>query len=270
LGIPVLDFEHLRAELVPARFEDAAALLWRLRMIKSPGDINAIRRACSITGRAYEATFATIRRGDRDTAAARQMETAMVDGGGRDPWVHVTSGPGNYALATGAPADRGLETGDLLWFDAGCSALGFWSDYSRAGVVGHPSREQSDAQRRIVELTHLGIEMVRPGVPVAEIASRVNHATLALGLPVISATSLLAGRIGHGIGYDITEPPHVSESDPTVLEAGMVISIEPGVATEYGLFHAEENVVVTETGYDLLSTYPPALRAIGLGDIRRV
>jgi len=265
LGVPFLEFERLRAELAPTRFEDAAMLLWRLRMIKSPADVDAIRRACQITGTAYEATFTTVRGGYLDSVAARQLETSMVDEGGRAPWVLVTSGPGNYALATGAPTDRALEPGDMLWFDAGCSVEGLWSDFSRAGVVGGPSRDQSDAQRQVLDLTRIGVEMVRPGVPVAGIASRLNEATRGLGLPVTSATSLLAGRIGHGIGYDITEPPHLSESDPTVLEAGMVISIEPGVATEFGLFHAEENVLVTESGHELLSTYPPTLRTIGPG-----
>jgi Xaa-Pro aminopeptidase len=262
LGFPVLEFERLRAELEPATFDDAAGLLWRLRMIKSPDDIDSIRRACRITGRAYEATFGAIGPGVLDTRAARRMETSMVDAGGRHPWVLVTSGRGNYALATGAPTDRALEHGDMVWFDAGCSVDGFWSDFSRAGVIGGPTRDQLDAQRQIVELTRRGVDMVRPGVAVAEIATRLNEATLALDLPVVSATSILAGRIGHGIGYDITEPPHLSESDPTLLEAGMVVSIEPGIATEFGLFHAEENVLVTKTGREVLSACPPDLRSI--------
>jgi Xaa-Pro dipeptidase len=262
LGIPVLEFERLRSGLGPARFEDAAALLWRLRMIKSPTDIESMRRACRLTGEAYEATFAATRVGGLDTDAARQLEAAMVDAGGRDPWVLVTSGSGNYALATGTPANRPLEPGDMLWFDAGCSVDGFWSDFSRAGVAGGPTSEQLEAQRQIVELTRLGVEMVRPGVAVAEIAARLNDGTRALGLPVVSATSILAARVGHGIGYDITEPPHLSDSDPTVLEAGMVISVEPGVATEFGLFHAEENVLVTKDGHEVLSTCSSAVRTL--------
>lgn len=186
----------------------------------------------------------------------------MVKGGGQSPWVLITSGAGNYELATGAPIDRALEVGDMLWFDAGCRVDGFWSDFSRAGVIGGPTPSQLDAQRAIVELTARGVAMVRPGVPVADIALEVDAGVRSLGVPVVARTSDLAGRVGHGIGYDITEPPHISAHDPTVLAAGMIISIEPGVATDDGLFHAEENVLVTTDGHELLSVSPPELRTI--------
>jgi Xaa-Pro aminopeptidase len=192
------------------------------------------------------------------------MTTAMAEREGQGPWVLIASGPGNYALATGAPLGRRLEPGDMVWFDAGCAVEGFWSDFSRAGIVGRPSADQRDAQRRIVDVTARGISMVQPGVPVADIAAVVEDGVRALGLPVEAVTSELAARVGHGVGYDITEPPHVSRTDPTVLAPGMVITIEPGVATPFGLFHCEEVVVVTEAGHEVLSRSPRHLRSIPL------
>lgn len=262
-GLPIAEIERLRAELAPATFEDAADLLWRLRMVKSAEDVEALRTACRLTAESFETTLAGVRAGDLDTTVVRRMETVMTDGGGARPWVLITAGAGNYALATGWPVGRAVETGDMVWMDAGCSVDGFWSDFSRAGVVGGPSAEQADGWRAIVELTERGIAMVRPGVPVADIAASMNEGVHALGLPVVSWTSDLAGRVGHGIGYDVTEPPHVSTNDPTILEVGMVISVEPGVATETGLFHCEANVLVTRDGHDLLSTAPPDLATLG-------
>ena len=262
LGVPLLEFERIRTALPRTTFDDAAAVLWQLRMVKASWEIDAVRRACRITAAAYEATFAEAVEGMVDRAAARSLETAMVAGGGQAPWVLVTSGVGNYELATGAPMDRELQAGDMLWFDAGCRVEGFWSDFSRAGVIGKATASQREAQRAIIELTAQGVAMVRPGVPVADIAASVDAGVRSIGVPVIARTSELAGRVGHGIGYDITEPPHVSPSDPTVLEAGMIISIEPGVATEDGLFHAEENVLVTPDGHEVLSVCPPDLRSL--------
>lgn len=86
-----------------------------------------------------------------------------------------------------------------------------------------------------------------------------------IGIPIDAATSDLAARVGHGVGFDITEPPHVSPVDPTILAPGMVITIEPGVATPFGLFHAEEVVAVTATGHEVLSRSPRHLRTIALG-----
>ena len=264
LGMPLAEFERVRQELAPTRFEDAADLLWGLRTIKTDDDVAAIRRACLITARAYDDTFQAARSGDVDRLLVARLASEMTARNGHEPWVLVASGPGNYVLATGAPHDRRLEPGDMLWFDAGCSVDGFWSDFSRAGVVGRPSADQREAQRRIVELTARGIAMVRPGMAVAEIAALVNTGVREIGLPVEVATSDQAGRVGHGIGYDVTEPPHVSINDSTILEAGMVITIEPGVAMSFGLFHAEEVVLVTTHGHEVLSRSRRNLRSIAL------
>jgi Xaa-Pro aminopeptidase len=164
----------------------------------------------------------------------------------------------------GSGSERVLEPGDMVWLDSGCTVGGLWSDFGRAGVVGGPGSEQAEAQRQVVEMTNDGVAMVRPGRPVAEIAAALNERVRAVGLPVTSSISGLAGRVGHGVGFDMTEPPHISEEDTTVLEPGMTITIEPGFATAYGLFHAEQNVVVTETGCDLLTTSPQHLRTIGI------
>jgi Xaa-Pro aminopeptidase len=256
LGIPVLEFERLRHAIEPLHVEDAAELLWRLRMIKSPEDVAALRRACALTAAAYASVFARARAGSVDRDLVREMRSAMEEGGGGAAWVLITSGPGSYALATGVATGRALERGDMVWIDAGCRVGGFWSDFSRAGVVGGPSSEQTEAHARISAITRRGVAMVRPGVPVAEIAAALDEAVAGIGLPVTSWTSHLAGRVGHGIGYDVTEPPHVSVHDPTVLQPGMVVSIEPAVATEFGLFHVEQDVLVTDTGCEVLSTSP--------------
>jgi Xaa-Pro dipeptidase len=264
LGMPVAEFDRVRQELAPTRFEDAADLLWALRMTKTKDDIAAIRRACRITAAAYAETFRSARAGEVDRLVARQLAAGLSARDGLDPWVLIASGPGNYALATGAPHDRRLEAGDMLWFDAGCSVHGFWSDFSRAGVVGAPSVDQREAQRLIVEVTSRGVAMVRPDMAVAEIAALVNAGVRDIGLPVEVATSDQAGRVGHGIGYDVTEPPHVSIEDSTILKPGMVITIEPGVATSDGLFHAEEVVLVTTDGHEVLSRSRRNLRSIAL------
>jgi len=144
----------------------------------------------------------------------------------------------------------------MVWMDGGCAVEGMWSDFGRAAVIGGPSPEQLDTQRAIREIGELGVSMVAPGVPVREIAAAVNQQVDAVTAPVTSAVSTIAGRIGHGIGCDVTEPPHISEQDPTILAPGMIIAIEPGVATAYGLFHIEENVLVTEDGCEVLSRAP--------------
>ena len=263
IGIPFGEFERLRAELAPARFEDASGVLWPLRMIKSAADLAALREACRITSEALEPAAPLGCHVDLPEVGCAELHPrpghARRDLAGRlilqqiarlrDQDVNLSRG-------------KLLEPGDMVWMDAGCTVEGFRSDFGRAGVIGGPSAEQQDAQRQIWEVTMEGVRMARPGVPVRDIAAHVNLRVAALGLPLTSNVSGLAGRVGHGLGLDTTEPPHISEQDPTVLEAGMVITIEPGVATQFGIFHVEQDVVVTPDGPEVISRAPWPLRPI--------
>ncbi len=254
LDIPFLDFIQLQERLPEIEFVDVGPVLWEARMRKSEAEITLLRKACQITSRAYERTFPQLKVGMSEAEVARIMSISTMELGGSSPFVVITSGDGNYDFASKRPSQRKIQKGDLVWMDAGCSVGGYWSDFSRAGVVGGPSPEQERAQSLIHETTMMGVEMVRPGVRASEIARACNAELDRLDLPVTSSISGLASRIGHGVGLAVTELPHVAEYDDTVLEPGMVITIEPGVATPYGTFHVEENVLVTGDGHELLST----------------
>ena len=119
----------------------------------------------------------------RSTPAARagmaedetvlRMRLELVRRSRGDAWVVLGSGRGRYHLASGFPGSRPVEPGDMVWMDAGCSVGGYWSDYSRAAVVGGTSSEQREAQALLCEATDAGVRLIRPGVPGAEIAHDV-------------------------------------------------------------------------------------------------
>ena len=264
LDLPANGLDELRGRLPTVEFVDVGPVLWPARLRKSPAEIALIRRSCLITSEAHQRTFTTARSGMTEAEIARIMMTATIDLGGGAPFVLITSGDGNYDYVSKGPSDRRIDAGDLVWIDSGCPVGGYWSDFSRAGVVGGPSAEQTEAQAAIVEITRMGVGLVHPGARVADIARACNEAVSGLGLPVTSSVSGLAARVGHGMGLATTEPPSVAEDDETVFEPGMVITIEPGVATAFGTFHAEENVLVTIDGCEMLSTAPRDLYTIRL------
>jgi Xaa-Pro aminopeptidase len=254
LDLPFGDLLLLRDALPAAELVDASPLLWSMRMQKSPAEIARVARACAITSQAYARTFAAIRPGMHEAEAEAMLHREMLALGGQTPWVLITSGAGKYDLVSKGGSDRLLEPGDMVWFDGGCAVDGYWSDFSRAGVIGGPTTEQTAAQEALHAITRMGVAMVQPGMPVAEIAARCNRAVEALDLPLTSNISALAGRVGHGLGRLITELPSLSEADETSLAPGMIVTIEPGVATHFGTFHVEENVLVTAEGPRLLSS----------------
>ena len=264
LDIPFLDFIELQEQLPRVEFVDAGSVLFEARMRKSEAEITLHRTACQITGQAFERTFSQAKAGMTEEKLGIMLKVAMMELGGSQPSVLITSGEGNYNLNSKGPSQRKIEKGDLVWVDAACHVGGYWSDFSRAGVVGGPSSEQQHAQRLIHEITMMGMRMVRPGVKVSEIAIAVNAELSRLDLPIIDHVSGGASRVGHGVGLTQTELPHIAEYDDTILQPGMVIAIEPAVATSYGAFRVEENVVVTEDGHELLSTAPWALWTVAL------
>lgn len=241
---------------------DASALLWQLRMVKSPYEVACVARACQITGEAYEHTFAAVRPGMSEADIESIMLRAMIERGGRSPWLNITSGAGHYDTITKNGSARPVERGDMIWMDGGCSVAGYFSDFGRAGVVGGPSAEQLHAQRQVHEVTRMAVRMVRPGTPVCDIAGFCSQALVDLGLPITSSISGLAGRCGHGLGLLVAELPSLSETDPTMLAPGMVVTIEPGLATAFGVFHIEYDVLTTHGDPQVLTPDEWQLRTL--------
>ncbi len=263
LDISWVEFQRLRDALGETWLVDASEILWRMRMIKSPNEIACLRRACEITTDAYQTSFSSAREGMLESQVYRSMRRRLEEAGEGQIFLVITSGEGNYDLVTKPPEDRPLREGDLVWMDAGCNVSGYWSDFSRAGVVGEPSAEQKHAQEVIHGITMEAVRMVRPGIRASSLA-RFCYAKLdQLDFPVTSTIGRLACRIGHGVGLNLTEPPHIGEHDDTLLEPGMALTLEPGVATRFGTFHIEENLVVTQEGCEILSDCPRTLWQIG-------
>ena len=262
LATTVAELEALEAALPDAHLDDAADALWAARSIKSRAEIDRLRIACEANRAAFAEGYGSPREGQTERDVAAQMTAAGtrdVDAQGTwvtPGWIGITSGAGSYNRFVAGPRNRRLEPGDMLWADLGYTADGYWSDTCRAAVVGGPTAQQIDRQRRIDDATNHGIALLRPGNAIADVAREMRRVSAAHGL-----ASLGFGRLGHGIGLTATEPPSVVEHDPTILEAGMVITVEPAAVHEDGLYCAEQIVVVGDPP-ELLSTEPTALRTI--------
>jgi Xaa-Pro aminopeptidase len=253
LGLPYADFVDLQDRLPRSAFVDAADLLWGLRVVKSPAEIAYLRRAAAIASAAYRELFAAVRAGmsEREVFAAFVAST-IRQGAERPGYVPVHSGAGHYGRISMGPTDRVLAPGDLLWLDGGCVYRGYWSDFARMVAIGRPTAAQQERYRLVRAIMHKCIAAIRPGVTMPELLARARLAFLAEGLNLGSPS-----RIGHGLGLDITEPPSINASDETVVRPGMVLTMEPTSATDYGFFQLEENVVVTDGGCEILTEPAP-------------
>jgi Xaa-Pro aminopeptidase len=259
LGLSYQDFLAIQRALPQATFADASDLLWRLRIVKSPAELEAMRRAAQVAARAYDHAFASAKAGMTEKAFAALLAEAIVRDGAEVGFIMATSGPGNYERVAGMPTDRRLERGDMVWIDLGVVWNGYWSDHCRAAVVGPPTAEQRRNWEQVVQVTAKGVEAVRPGAPVGAVVEACTAEARRLGLEFTFA----AGRLGHGMGLMSTEPPHVAAYDASVLRPGMVVTVEPGWVLDHGAYICEENVAVTPTGSEALTVTSRALRQIG-------
>lgn len=264
LGITLDDFNKIAKRLPAAKFVDASEVLWALRMIKSQAEIECLRTAGQITAKAYEKLFSRIGEGIKEREVLSLLEDFHKEGGGARPFGFMNSNPDNYVMNCGSggkPSEYSLTKGNVLWIDAGCFYREYASDYSRMASIGAPSADQKKMHSLVCEITQKCIDCVKPGIEVSLIDA-INSAEWRKAGKDYDQINFGGGRIGHGVGMMVAEPPHVATYDHTVLEPGMVITIEPGIVTDYGCFHVEQNILVTNKGSEILSVAPTELRII--------
>jgi Xaa-Pro aminopeptidase len=261
LSVPAGEFRAF-ADGSDASFVDAQPLLVDLRSRKSDAEVERVERACEITTEAYSRTFADVSTGTTGREVGSLFRRHLLDLGGEAPWALVTCGPGEYDRTASGGSERIVEEGSMVWIDGGCAVDGYFSDFSRAGVVGGPSERQREAQRAVRRITREAVTAIEPGAPMSRVAREADAAVDALDLPVTEHLSRLAGRVGHSLGLQVTELPSLAAGTEGTFEPGMVLTVEPAFATDYGTFHVETNVLVTDDGTRTLSGSPRELRTI--------
>lgn len=255
LRMPLADFLRLQSLLPMMQFKDGTDLVRALRMVKSEREIAKIKVACQIAQRAFTDVPDFAYAGVALAEVFRRFQMSCLQHGA-DQVMYLAGGAGRhgYSDVISPAADVPLKTGDLLMLDTGVVFDGYFCDYDRNFSVGPPSSEVSRAHEVLHEATDAAAEIVKPGATAADLFHAMNN--------VISERYETgeAGRLGHGLGMQLTEWPSLIPTDQTVLEAGMVLTLEPGLEISPGrLIVHEENIVVRENGVEFLTDRAPRL-----------
>lgn len=250
LRMPVADFEGLQASLPDAVFTDSTAIFRTLRMVKSPREIAKIAYVCDAASAAFEAAPRLFHAGQSDIEVFRAFKIECLSRGVDDVRYLVGgAGQGGYGDIISPPRGRELRDGDVLILDTGCYFDGYYCDFDRNFAFGRAD----DAAHRAYEVawraTEAALAEVRPGATCADLFNAMQSVLEAGG-----ALGNDVGRLGHGLGMQLTEWPSHTAWDETVLRAGMVLTLEPGMTFAEGkvMVH-EENIVVREDGAELLT-----------------
>jgi Xaa-Pro dipeptidase len=262
LRMPVEDFLALRG-ILNSTVADGSPCIWEIRMVKTAAEIEHIHYICQIASDAYEALPSQISIGESEREVVRKLRIDIARrGADATPFMPATSGLGGVAQIVCGPHDRVIEQGDILFIDTGSTFDGYFCDFDRNYAVGKVSDEARRVHEALWQATEAGIAAAIPGARTDDVwraMAKIIEAAGAIGNNV--------GRLGHGLGLQLTEPPSHRLGDGTVILENMVLTIEPGMEYAPGkMIVHEENIAVTGDGPRLLTRRAPReLPVIGGG-----
>ncbi|HJR52597.1 MAG TPA: Xaa-Pro peptidase family protein [Gemmatimonadota bacterium] len=224
-----------------------------LRMIKSAPEVAAIRKACRIADETFETMLEQVRPGvtERELAARLNLELAARGADGASFETIVAFGE-RSALPHARPGARQLRRGDVVLFDFGAVADGYVSDMTRTVACGEPAGEMAEVYALVLEAQAAAVRDIRAGMTGPEADGLARAVIEAAG-----RGSSFGHSLGHGIGLEVHEAPRLGRKSQDRLEAGMTVTIEPGVYLEgLGGVRIEDDALVTETGLEVLTSAP--------------
>jgi len=237
---------------------DVGEEIRRLRLIKREDEIAKLVRAAAITDAAWEEVLTRMRAGQTEVEVALLFASVIGKLGGSLSFeTLVQSGP-NSSLPHARPSNRALAAGDLVLLDFGAAFGGYKADTTRMAVVGEPSSRHQEIHDLVLRAHDAAIEAVRPGVTTGDVDSAARRVIDAGGYG-----DRFFHRVGHGLGLEGHEDPSLDPGSQTILEAGMVFTVEPGIYIPgFGGVRIEDDVVVEAGGCRVLTTPDRSLRVI--------
>ncbi len=257
----VMELKLLRAGATGLRLAAAEPLLAELRMRKDADELAKLRRAVEIAEAALADTLEKVRAGMTEKEIAAELQVACLRYGAEgQPFEPIVLAGARSALPHGAPSDRPIRAGQLLLFDFGVSVGGYVSDITRTFALDEVDDELKRIYDIVLRANEAGRAAAKPGVEIQEVDRAARKVIASAGYG-----EFFTHRLGHGLGLACHEAPFACEGDRTVLEPGMVFTIEPGIyLPNKGGVRIEDDVVITADGCESLTSFDRALRVISI------
>ncbi len=251
LRMSLLDFDTLRAKF---NFVDATSITRELRLTKSEAEIEKIRHICQLASDTFEALPDFVQVGDTEQEIFTKFKVDLLQRGADDvPYLVGGAGQSGYGDIISPPSEQAIQTGDVLMLDTGAVFDGYFCDFDRNYAFGQASDEAKQAYQVLYAATDAGMQAAKVGAKCKDVYNAMWKI-----IEEYSPSASGVGRLGHGLGMQLTEPPSHTHFDETVLKPGMVITLEPGLTIAEGkIMVHEENIVIREDGYELLSRRAP-------------
>lgn len=262
-----IEKEHMivdRYEILIDMFQDtqfisAEECLRKLRLIKDETEIAAIRKACEYADYAIQVGISEIKEGKTELEVLAAIEFEMKKKGiERMSFDTMVLTGANGASPHGTPGLTKIKKGDFILFDLGVVVDGYCSDITRTVAYGDISDKQKDIYDAVLQGQLAACQYGKPGVSCSQLDLTARNIIKERGYG-----EYFTHRLGHGLGISIHEYPSITETNPLILEKGMVFTIEPGIyVPQVAGVRIEDDVLVTENGLELLTKFSKELQIL--------
>ena len=234
---------------IRATVEPVAGHIEKLRMVKDEGEIALIRQSVELNSAAFDAALKRMKPGITESDIAAEIDYRSRRLGAERPAFDTIVAAGERAaLPHARPGHTKIGPGMVL-IDMGAFREGYASDMTRMIHFGKAPAKYKQAYKAVLESQLAAIDAVKPGITVKAVDAVTRETLKKHGLEKEFVHST-----GHGLGLEIHEAPRIGRKEKTKLEAGMAITIEPGIYIEgWGGIRIEDTVLVTENGCEILT-----------------
>ncbi|MGC8605741.1 MAG: M24 family metallopeptidase [Desulfomonilaceae bacterium] len=244
-----------KVEVVSFNARDLTAL----RIIKNQSELENIRTAAHIASSACKDLLASGIMGKSELEVAGRMELLFKQGGASaESFETIVASGVRSSLPHGRPTDKLIQLGDLVIIDFGCIVTSYCSDETVTCIVGNANSEKKKIHAVVQHAHDKAIESLKVGIKASEVDRVAREIISKAGYGKFFLHSL-----GHGVGLDVHEPPYLSPRSNSILDSGMVFTIEPGVYIEgFGGVRLESLVYLSSVGVEILSESPKSLISV--------
>ncbi|UCZ52906.1 Xaa-Pro peptidase family protein [Bacillus shivajii] len=241
--------QELTSSLPSLDIVAAEPILFDLRAIKNPEEVEKLRHAATVTTNVMEEVFQEASPGMTEQQISSLMIKKLIDQGA-DKHEFIVIGTGErsqiiHPLAEDIP----LQSGDVLKVDFGGKFKGYFSDVARTVLVGEPTARQEFVLSTLAEIHREVIQSAKPGIRYSDLYNKCKDLFAEKGLPFFMP------HIGHSLGLGLHEEPIISPLNDDIIQENVILNIEPICIDDEskGGYHIEDLVLITENGPDILT-----------------
>ncbi len=248
-------YEKMAKKMSEIALTPAPDLFGELRMVKTPDEVAAIKKACAVTDACFGHLCRLIQPGLTEYDLQLELEFYIRRAGAAIAFEPIVVSGERSARPHGKASEKPFAVGDFVTMDFGAQVDGYNADLTRTIVVGEATERHREVYNQVLLAEMAALDFMKPGVKAADVDALARQVLDEKGF-----AQYFGHGLGHGLGRIVHDTGRMNATSEDVLAPGQVWTVEPGVYIPgFGGVRIEDDVVVTETGIEILTAAPKEL-----------